>query len=216
MTKDDVSVVLITWAMDETRMNLVRNTIKSLRKNTQMEYTFVVVDNGPDAQTDLIRSLKPDIHIINQINQGPGEARTQGASITNSKYIAHIDNDIELYPGWLEQSIATLERFPDKKLIAGPARSMLMKKRPQHKMGVLDGGYELWSLCPSYCWVMPRSAFNEVGRWSKTDPIEDREYCNRAVALGWAYIWFPGAFVLHMGKYKSFSKRKRLVNGVWI
>jgi len=215
MTKDDVSVVLITWAMDETRMNLVRNTIESLRKNTQIEFTFIAVDNGPATQTDYLRTVKPDIHIINRINQGPGEARTQGASVTNSKYIVHIDNDLQFYPGWLEASIALLEQFPDKKLIAVPTRSSPMKNQI-NKIGMLDGRYELWSMAGGYCWVVPRSAFNEIGRWSKTDPIEDRDYCDRAVALGYAYIWVPGGCVLHKGKYKSFDKKKRLVNGVWV
>ncbi len=155
------------------------------------------------------------------MNPGPGIARNQGALATQSKYIAFLDSDVLLYPGWLANAISVLEKFPDRKLIVVPTR-FTSWKNPVNRVGDLEGGYELWRMASGYCQIMPRTAFQEVGLWcnSYTNPIEDRDWFNRAAMLGWSVVWPPGGFVRHMGKCSTFNRhglqhRGVFKDGIW-
>lgn len=218
MKNTDLSVVLISWTSSQPdyRINLLKRTLDSLKRCTEIPYTLVVVDNGGKEQTAFLRTIEPDIHIINKVNVGPGVARNQGGVATDSKYIAFIDNDLRFYSAWLSDSISILDKFRDQKFIVVPTQSGPMKQRLNFLEEAAD--YELWRMAAGYCMVMPRTAFEEVGRWvsSEVHAIEDREWGNRAFSKGWKFFWPRNGSVRHMGRYKSFDKKKFLVNGVWV
>lgn len=218
---NDISVIVITWSpahQADYRLALLRQTLTSLRACTDPPYTLVVVDNGEEPQTQYLRTIQPDIHIVNRVNQGPGVARNQGALVTQSRYLAFIDNDVVFYPGWLKTSVDLLAQYPDRKFIVAPTRSGPMKNQRRNFIERWEDGHELWRVSGGYCLVMPRTAFEEIGLWTSSDlePVEDREYAYRAQDKGYVYIWPPGGFVRHAGRYKSFNKHALLVGGQWI
>lgn len=211
-TVDIPSVVLISWAPSEYRMALLKYTVESLRKTTEIPYIFVVIDNGPTEQTNYLNSIEPDIHILPQKNIGVGAARNMGAAVTNSKYIAFIDNDIQLCDGWLSHCISLLERYEDRKLIATPMKSSPLRFK-KNLVGPLDENF-LYRRASGCCLVMRRRDYYAIGEWTKKNLVGG-DYCERAVAMGYSYIWYPTGTARHKGRVASYHYRDTLVNGVW-
>jgi len=215
MKNTNVSIVLITWAPNARRLKLLEQTVQRLRECTYEPYTLIMVDNGPADQTAVIRSMDPDVHIVNKVNVGPGAARNQGAAVARTPYVAFVDNDLWFYRDWLADSLVALRRFPGQ--IAHPARSNPMR-RSANFIETLADGYERWAMVAGWCWVMEKATFAEVGdfRTSDVEPVEDREWANRARNKGHMFIWPPGGFVRHRHGPKGFPKDQRLIDGQWL
>ena len=161
------SVAMIAWSPGVSRMTYMRESLTTLRECTKYPHTLVVVDNGPAEQTEFVRSIGPDIHIVNKQNVGPAESRNMGALATYSDYIAFVDNDMRFYEDWLADTVGWLERYPDRKLIAVPHNCPVMRKR--YTTGTLDD-LHLAEFGGSGCWVMKRRAFEQIGRWTQAVP----------------------------------------------
>src|SRR5512146_1152071 len=178
MSTIDVSIVLTTWATNEYRMKLLRETVESLRANTTVPYQLVVVDNGDEKQTEYVKSICPDVHIINEVNQGPGVGRNQGAAATDTPYLVFVDNDVCFCPGWLEASLEVFRKFPDRKIIVQPGKSRTMSHKYSWT-GELLPGYLTYTMAGAWLWVLKRETFVDVGPFisNELDPVEDRNWC---------------------------------------
>jgi len=209
-----VSVVTIAWSPNAARMKVMKESVQSLHSATKYPYTWVVVDNGFEQQTTFINSLSPDVHIINKKLHNPSQSRNMGAFATSSDYIAFVDNDVLFYEGWLEESIAILERYPDRKFIVSLTGCPVMR-RPKHQAGEIDE-YKLSRFSGSLCWVMKRRSFLEIGRWNETDTSEDVDYSNRAREAGYLFVYRDGPpYVKHLGRRRTRETADRFVDGVW-
>lgn len=215
MSELETTIVLITWSVDDYRLGLLKYTVESLRRQTTVPYRLIVVDNGGSAQTDYLRTIGADIHVINRVNLGPGESRNMGARLALTPYLVFADNDIEFCPRWLEMSLEVLRKHPGN--IVRPGRTRQWKDHAV-QLGVLSDGVEAFTLAGSWLWVLERAAFSEIGPFvtSDIDPIEDRDWCIRANRMGLHFLWPPAGTCIHRGRYKSFSKKKRLRNGIWV
>jgi GT2 family glycosyltransferase len=217
MSEVKASVILVTWALDDYRMNLLAHTIESLRLHTDAPYRLIVVDNGLEPQTRYLRSILPDVHIVNKINQGPGLGRNQGAAIATTPYLAFVDNDVSFCQDWLPHSLAVLEEFPDTKMIVQPGKSRTMNDQ-ETCAGVLPNGCPTYTLAGGWLWVMRRATFLDVGPFvsNEFDAIEDRNWCIRAREKGYVFARVLSAQCYHVGRHKSFSKTKHLHEGIWV
>ena len=212
-------IVLITWSPDDYRLNLLKGTIATLRKHTLYPYRLTIVDNGTGAQTEYIRSIVPDVHIINKTNTMPGTARNQGAGTCDEEYIAFIDNDLSLTRNWLTKCINLLNEYPEKKLITTPVSTSPMRLKTEggkaHRFaGTLPNGCNLYTVAASMCLVMRTESFREIGLW----PIETHEdylWAKMARGKGYLYALLKKPCVKHRGRIKSFHLRDRLINGKW-
>lgn len=208
------AVVTVAWSPDARRLRYMREGIRSLREYTKYPYTWVVVDNGPTEQTELVKASQPDVHVLNKVNQRPPVGRNMGAGCTTTDYIAFVDNDVQFYEDWLADSIGVLEAYPNRKLIIAPNNCKVLRK---NKTGELDG-YCLSSFGASTCWVMRRRTFEEVGRWDEADAVEDYDYSIRAVMLGYSFLyWDDKPVVKHLGlHHRTFQVDQRFVEGRWL
>lgn len=210
------SIVMIAWSPNNSRLKVMVQCVKSLRTCTKYPHTWVVVDNGPLEQSEYLKTLAPDIHILNAVNQGPAVSRNTGAGAAESDYIAFVDNDVLFYDDWLGDSIELLENYPDRKLIAVPTECTVMRRGANFIAEL--GDCNLAKFGGSACWVMKRRSFNEIGPWLQTVP-EDANYAARAVEKGYAFIYRrEGQFVRHLAcrdHDRTFHVGQRFVNGEW-
>ena len=210
------SVVMIAWSPNRTRYILTRNSLRDERAYTRYEHKFVVVDNGPAEQTEMIRSANPDIHIVNNILRSPAESRNMGAGATDSDFIAFIDNDVALYDGWLTDAISILNDHPRDKMIIAPGITVPRRYKKKF-IERIENRYDLYSKAGGLCLIMRRAAYNDIGRWADWCSTEDHEYSVRASAKGYSYVHdSEGKEVRHAGEKKSsFNYKHRLIDGVW-
>ena len=202
---------MITWSPTDARLEVLKKSLESIERCTHRPHILVVVDNGPESQTDWLKTQNIDKHIINEVNIGIGGSRNIGAESTDTEYIAFIDNDITVFDGWLNGCVDVLKKYPDRKLISTPRKSSPMKYRKYFR-GNLDG-YELWSRASGQALVMKRSAWKEIGWSERSTP--GGIFCNAARKLGYKFIRKDDWKAKHLCKKPSYNYRHKLENGIW-
>lgn len=70
---------------------------------------IVVDDASDDGSAELVRELFPEVRlIVNRRNLGPAAAKNIGVAQAQGRFVAFLDNDVELFPDWEE---SMLDRF---------------------------------------------------------------------------------------------------------
>ena len=115
MNRLAVSVVIVNW----NRKDLLRASLDSLAAQTFTDFEVIVVDNGStDGSAALVRELaegfpRPLRLIENTENRGFCAANNQGFAVSQTEYIALLNNDAEAGPAWLEAMVAAMRLKPD-------------------------------------------------------------------------------------------------------
>jgi GT2 family glycosyltransferase len=162
-----VSVVIAT----RNRASELLGTLARLRA-LQERPSIVVVDNGStDGTAELVRANHPDVRVVGlRRNQG-GAARTVGARLVDSPYVAFSDDDSWWAPGALRRAAELLDQHPRLAVLAarvlvGPDRRLdpvceEMAHSPLPPAADLPGPSVLgFVACGA---VVRRAAFLEVG-----------------------------------------------------
>lgn len=85
------------------------NSVLNQKGNYELE--IITIDDGStDHSIDLVKSFEYPIKIIQQTNQGPAAARNKGIEAATGDYLAFLDADDYWLPGFLEQTVAFLEK----------------------------------------------------------------------------------------------------------
>jgi GT2 family glycosyltransferase len=80
---------------------------------------IVVVDNGStDGTAELVRASHPGVQVVGLRRNRGGAARTVGARLVDSPYVAFSDDDSWWAPGALSRAVELLERHPRLAVLA--------------------------------------------------------------------------------------------------
>ena len=108
MSNVEVSVVIPSYGRAEWLIHL----LKSLSKNQldHEKYEVIVVDdgspNGDEKEKRICTHQWPfAFTYLRQENSGPAKARNHGAKQAKAKFIAFLDDDTVVHPGWMSQII---------------------------------------------------------------------------------------------------------------
>lgn len=87
--------------------------------------SILVVNNASTDDTGavlaaLARTLKCPLEHLRKAPEGPTVARNHGLRRGAGGYVALVDSDVELSPGWTAAAVAALEEAPDIALVGGP------------------------------------------------------------------------------------------------
>ncbi|HTC37096.1 MAG TPA: glycosyltransferase family 2 protein [Bryobacteraceae bacterium] len=216
-----ISVVVVNW----NRLHLLRACLQSLKcQQVNQPFEVVVVDNGSDdGSPEMVVSewqqnpLLPVKLIRNEDNRGFCAANNQGFAVSDSEFVALLNNDAEAEPGWLEALARAFTNRPD---VGMAASKILVHEDPRRidkvghliypdgqnrgrGTGELDRGqYDrieevLW---PDGCAAMYRRAMlDEIGGFDEDLFAygDDAELGLRARIAGWKCLYIPRAVVRH-------------------
>jgi GT2 family glycosyltransferase len=212
-----VTVIVPTWNGRE----LLDAALLSLREQRFRDFTVLVVDNGStDGTAEHVRGSHPGVEVVALAeNHGFAGAVNAGIGRAEGEYVALLNNDMELDPGWLAELVAAL----DADARAGSAASKLRMLR---EPGLLDGAgdivtwygatwrrghgepdrgqYDEPGVVASPCAgaaLYRRRALEEVGGFDERffAYLEDADWGLRAQLAGWPCLWVPGAVAYHLG-----------------
>src|SRR5574341_603271 len=120
------SIVIASFIPDALRAQIFRTSLESLLETTKgLPVEIIIIDNGGhDVITSWLLELTTQgqiqCYIRNANNMHFGFARNQGIKMAKGEYLCIADNDILYEPGWLEECLEVLEKYPKKKIYATP------------------------------------------------------------------------------------------------
>ncbi len=129
MMKPAVSVIIPTY----NRLELLKETVESVRKQEFREFEVIVVDDGStDGTAEWLGGLN-DIRAVSRANAGIATSRNNGAAIARGKWLAFLDHDDLWATEKLRDQMDFISKNPDTALVA--ARHVRLGKRyrtPRH------------------------------------------------------------------------------------
>jgi GT2 family glycosyltransferase len=206
----------------------------SVRKNTN-NYKIIWVDNGSEKEdVEKVKSFLeennvPHVAILNSENLGFVKGTNQGMKLAiedNADYVVLLNNDTEVYDGWLQAMISVAEKH-EKIGIVGPLASPshgwqdinnLRKKRPEEFSDLPDynndpeayakiiknkygnRSIEVYPVVAFFCTLIKRDLMEKIGVLSEDYGLgfsDDDDYCSRALDAGYKIYLAKDVFIFH-------------------
>ena len=130
-----LTVIIPTW----NRSRLLEQCLSSLARQ-RVTCPVLVVDNGStDSTRDMLESRFPGVQVLALgENQGFARAVNRGIRHCGSEYVALLNNDTEVDPGWVEAGLAAFEQNPSYWFLA----SRMMDYRSRERVDSAGDGYD--------------------------------------------------------------------------
>src|SRR3972149_822446 len=114
----------------EHRLDVIKLSLASLIRHTDLEYDLLVFDNGScEELKDFLRGLQQQgvlrYLLSSSENIGKLGALRLMAGAAPGEVLAYADDDTFFYPGWLSAHVALLDGFPRVSIVSGsPERTL--------------------------------------------------------------------------------------------
>jgi len=172
MENSKVSVIIPTY----NRAEVISHAIRSVLNQTYQNFEIVVIDDGPNDETEKVvnnfneRRIK---YIHNKAKTNLPTARNQGVreSSPDSRYIAFLDDDDEWLPRFLEKTVAVLEEKEDSVMVITYAE-MRSKKGEYLGEARCDYPHEFWDQSIGSGCIIRKKIFTKENLW-----YDERKVC---------------------------------------
>jgi GT2 family glycosyltransferase len=186
------------------------------------ERRLIVLDDGStDGSPDWVEERFPEIQVVrNGENLGVARSFNRAVDLANaSRYLALLNNDLELEPDYLSRLVRALDQRPEAGSATGKMRSMRDPSKldgagdaflwssaatrrgiGEPDRGQYDAPGEVFSACGGAA-VYRVAAFRDVGLFDGDffAYLEDIDWGFRAQLRGWSALYEPAAVVHHVG-----------------
>lgn len=177
---------------------------------------IVVVDNGSHEVPEAVVAEFSGVRLVQELAKGPGPARNFGVTQTGGEILAFIDADCVAAPGWLS---AIAARFAaDAKVVVLGGDVQILHEDPARPTGIeafeSEFGYRMEHYIKGQNFTgtgnlaMRREMFDKVGGFAGIGVAEDRDWGQRATALGVKITWVPEMLAFHPAR-RSFDELAR-------
>jgi len=168
-----VSVVIPTY----NRSYLLERSLDSVLGQTLTADEIIVVDDGStDNTVSTLKSMHPEVKLIQQDNLGVSAARNTGISAARHEWIALLDSDDIWHENKLERQITALNNAPeylichsDEIWIRNGVRVNQMNKHRKTGGHIFQHCLPLCAISPSSV-MIHRSLFDEIGLFDENLP----------------------------------------------
>lgn len=108
------SVIIVNY----NRREYLEECLRSLLDEDCLGYEVILVDNAStDESAEYVEQVFPEVSVIrNEANRGFGQGNNVGARRARGTYLAFLNPDTVVEPGWLEALITALEADPQSGL----------------------------------------------------------------------------------------------------
>lgn len=198
------------------QVDYTRKCLESHRKHTPRRANVIIVDNGSTDATPGYLSMLADLKIIrNTENRGCAAAWNQGIKAATADWVAVLNNDLVLTPGWLEGLLETaLECGLDivsPALREGPLNYDLEEYAREFVKAM--GGAMRPGIAHGICFLVRRRVFDKVGLFDENfrfGQFEDLDFFQRAREAGFALGATGRSFLHHFGSVTQNYVRRQL------
>src|SRR4029077_3934701 len=92
----ELSVVVLTW----NNLLYSQQFVDSVRRNTDVPYELVIVDNGSEWEAANYARAAADRVVLNDANLGFARGMNQGLKVASGRFVAFCNNDTLVPEGW--------------------------------------------------------------------------------------------------------------------
>jgi hypothetical protein len=205
-----VTVTVLTCIPDhegyyEQRLEILKVCLASVVSHTPRElYDLMVFDNGSCPEVvEYLRSLHEDGIIrflfLSGANIGVVNAERILRQAAPGELVAHSDDDVYFYPGWLEQHLEVLDAFPRVGMVSGRCGEQVGGDGKD--VVVEHDGVKAFTTAKHYQFVAPKRVLLEVldPEWSRRAMGGPRAMDKRVDGLGYARLTTFRRCVEHIG-----------------
>jgi glycosyltransferase involved in cell wall biosynthesis len=189
--------------------------LAALADGTRQADEIIVVDNGSAQLPEAVCAAYPAVRLLVERTPGPGPARNAGAAASSGDVLAFTDSDCLPGSGWLA---AVEKAFADPELCIAGGDVRVAVANPA-RLGMIEAyesvfGYQVERYIRNMgftitCNLAMRSAaLTAVGPFGGLAVAEDRDWGQRATAMGYRILYLPEMAVFHPAR-RDFSQLAR-------
>jgi GT2 family glycosyltransferase len=195
----DLSVIVLAW----NNLDLTRGFVDSARRNTDVSYELIVVDNGSAHDAAEYARGAADHAVLNPENRGFAKGMNQGLAVARGEYVAFCNNDTVLPGAWASRLLETARAHPRAGIIV-PAITVAsnpatVRTEPGDELETIDP----FSAPPAaVVYVMRRELMRDIGGWEEEYEIasgEDVDLCFKVWANDLDVVFDSRVLVDHVG-----------------
>jgi len=234
----EASVIVVNW----NGSRFLTPCLSALRAQTHPSYHVILVDNGStDDSVALVRRDFPEVTVIqNDANLGFAAANNVGIRASRGEYIATVNNDTRVEPGWLAELTRSMDAHPSvgmcasKQLLTASPGTIDSAGICVDRAGLAwdrlggepddarsDSPQEVFGPCAAAA-LYRRTMLDQIGLFDESffAYMEDVDLAWRARLAGWKCLYVPTARVYHThsatgGEGSPFKLRLLGRNTVW-
>ena len=203
--------------------------LEALGQQTRSDIEVILVDNGSnDGSADLASGFRPSIRLISfDRNMGFAAAVNAGIKAARGRFVALLNNDVQVEPTWLAELERVLDRDPltfavGPKLLLDPERDRInvvgikLKENAesasigagQKDRGQFDRPGQVFGVSAGAA-LYRRETFEDVGLFDEDffAYLEDVDLSFRARLLGYRFRYAPASRAYHR---KGWTTRRRM------
>ncbi len=181
-------------------------------------YEVIVVDDDSAPETVAMLERWPSIRLIrNPVNLGALRSFNAGAAVARGRYLAFLNNDTQVTPGWLDSLVETFEEHPEAGLVG--SKMLFPDGTLQEAGGIVwnDGGashygrnddpekpeynyFRPTDYCSTSCAMVPRALFEALGGFDERyvpGYYEDTSLAFAVREKGRVVYYQPRSVVIH-------------------
>lgn len=189
-----VSILLLTL----NRFEITKHCVDMALRNASFPYELLCVDNGSTDQRviDYVRSLNPEVHILNKRNRGIAPMHNMLLRMASGEFFVLIGNDIELPVGWLEHLVHVYNAIPDSGLVGIHCVETLHPPKDLNGI-IIHEGHNVFGTM-----FFSRDTFRKIGYFNESYfpyGLDDSDYAYRMIKIGLRNYYVYGMTSKHIG-----------------
>jgi O-antigen biosynthesis protein len=195
-----LSLTVLGW----NNVELTKACVGSLRRNTDVDYELIIVDNGSTDGSAQFATEAADRSVLNETNLGFAAGMNTGLQVATGKYVAFINNDTTFPAEWASRIIETFKTHPNAGIVAPAVTAagnlVTVRNTPGDQRIVLTPFGELPS---GVVYVMPTQLIRDLGSWNedfKTASAEDLDLAFTVWAHGFDVVVDERVLVDHQSQ----------------
>src|SRR3990167_1387921 len=189
-----VSIIMPVYMVNYALFHYTGNAIGSIREHTNKEktpYELIVIDNGSPIKPPTLQSYYADKVVTHAQNLGVSVAWNKGIRISFGEYIVIINNDVQVFEGWLEGLKEVLDSGEADLVMAHPMYSLTepFARAIESKM-VLEGKSIFDSIGTDFsCVMFKKELFDLIGEFDENffAYCQDVDFLRRMEVAGKKY-----------------------------
>lgn len=215
MGTPEVDIIIVA----KNKIEYTRPCVESIFANTATPFRIIFVDNASTdetpaylAETAKRSSPHGSLEILrNEENLGWTRGLNQGIQRSSAPYVVFSNNDIEVFPGAIDEMIAVAKADPKIGLVNPNSNEFDIEKKDLAKTIALKGRRIELIHAAGFFMLVKREVIQAIGGMDEIfSPgyFEEMDYSERSRKAGFFCVIAQGAYVFHHGS-KSFLPEEK-------